>query len=754
MRKLTERWIRALKRGVAYIQQHALLLPTLVAFLCFMGSVLLILSIFFTRNVAATLEESMVENATQSSQKAANQLQLNFQDINNIASHLKQIDVLSPHSFKSSSYDAYQTIRRYDYSTFKYSNLAFLYQNEPMLLTVKGTCYPPVCFPEVDDPDALVELIHATSSVTLLSTAAFGAPWEGSRLLLLYPMSSQYSAVFFLNHSLLSTILSPAAVQGDSLQVLFAMDGSVLFSSRPLDEATIQRLSACAREHQIGQKLTLGETEYISSASTISYGSTLLVLEEITTQFDRLNAIISMQILICCVILLLGVALLWFSVRRGYMPIAHLVRDLHSVLPEQQDDPPSDIATLRRAYSQYSLLLQESQENAALFSPDQLRNLFVLRTISGRYTDAEELNNLCRQLHIDFPHPCFFACLISFDHMHGEQERKQLEDRLQHCSPPGFTTCFYLLPDGRSAMGIINAPSNDGAQLCTFGAQMLSELPAELHATMGMGQIYEDIASIGKSYLEAHAALDWRLIKGKNTWITYEEINLSNAAPAYPRQLINSYVAILRTWDVQGIREKLQQIADYIYTNNLPLQQVKCICYDLTSSFLREISTLDNHVTYKLSASWDVFNIAEYDSVSELVQKIASFSENIQLYIAKRDEHQANDLIRQCMDYLKSNVSNVQFSLSSCSEQFHIAPQTLRRKFKEATGETLSSYMTALRIGRAKELLITTELDINEICVQCGYLDLSSFIRLFKSEVGVSPGRFRDMHCHDASMPH
>ena len=738
-------WIRALRKGFAYLQRHSLLMPTLVAFVCFVGSVLLILSVFFTRSVTSTLEDTMVENATQSSLKAAGQLQLNLQDINNIASHLKQVDALSPNAFLASSYDAYQTLQRYDYSTFKYSNLAFFYQRSPMLLTVKGTCYPEVCFPEVDDPDALMAEIRQAASVTLLSTAAFGAPWEDSRLLLLYPMNSQYTAVFFFNHALLSATLAPAAAQGDSLQVIFGRDGAVLFSSRPIEEDAAARLFARTRAEDSDYRLTHHGTAYIASSSAVSYGLTLVMLEEITTQFDRLDAVTNMLILVCCVILLLGAGLLWFSVRQGYMPIANLVRDLNSVLPEQQDAAPSDIATLRHAYSQYSLLLQESQKNAALFSSDQLRSLFVLRTISGRSTDAEELTNLCRQLHIDFPHPCFFACLIAFDRMQGEQARKQVEEQLHRITQP-LTACYCLLPDGRSAVGIINVPSTDAAQLPAFGAQTLRALPPELHATMGMGQIYADIASIGKSYLEAHAALDWRLIKGKNTWITYDEIHFSSAAPAYPRQLIDGYVTILRTWDVQGIRGKLQQIADYIHQNSLPLQQVKCICYDLTSAFLREISALDNHVTYKLSASYDVFTIAEYDSVSELVQKIADLSEAIRLYIAKREEHQSGDLVSQCMSYLQSNIANAQFSLSSCSEQFHIAPQTLRRKFKEATGQTLSSTMTALRIARAKELLTTTRLDISEICTRCGYLDQSSFIRLFKAEAGVSPGKFRELH--------
>ena len=151
-------------------------------------------------------------------------------------------------------------------------------------------------------------------------------------------------------------------------------------------------------------------------------------------------------------------------------------------------------------------------------------------------------------------------------------------------------------------------------------------------------------------------------------------------------------------------------------------------------------------MSYRPSASYDVFSIAEYDSVSDLVQKIAGFSENIQQYIERCDERRTDDLIAECQHYLLENVSNAQFSLTSCAERFDVAPQTLRRKFKEATGHTLSAYLTSLRIDRAKALLVQTQQDVSEICAQCGYVDLSSFIRLFRSETGVSPGKYREIH--------
>lgn len=743
MQTLLRRAVRRVRTAAERLFRHSLLLPMMVSFVCFIGCVLLILSIWFTRDVAATLEDVLYENAGQSAGQTVSQMTDAFRSVTNIAAHLSYANELSPRAFSVSSYDAYQAIKEYD-TPFNFTQLAVYYFDNPLTLSTKGTSYAPVLFSEVTQLDALLETLEHTTRVTLLSTSLYGAPAAQNRLMLLYPLSSRHSAIFFFDQTMLSSLSGASS----GIKAMFDPQGRLLWASGELDGQTAARLFAMtAQESAARQRVSLSGTDFIFSCGLIPYGgATLVVLDPITTQFDRLNGLIGMMGAVCAVILLLGVLLLLFSIRRGYMPIAHLVRDIRSMLPQQQEDQPSDIATLKQVYTHYSALLQESQKNALLFSGDQLRAMFVLRAISGRYTDEQELHNLCRWLDIELPYPYFFACMLLFERVPDEQERRAVEEALNTLSLPGTVGLFNLLPDGHTAVGVVNIDANDPARLRSFGEALCTSLPASMPATVGLGQIAGDFSSLGKSYLEAHAALDYRLIKGKNTWIAYDEIRLPETATAYPHQLIESYINTLSAWDVHGIRAQLQQIADYISSSTLSLQQVKCICYDLTSAFLHRVSSLDHRVSYRPSASYDVFSIAEYDSVSDLVQKIAGFSENIQQYIERCDERRTDDLIAECQHYLLENVSNAQFSLTSCAERFDVAPQTLRRKFKEATGHTLSAYLTSLRIDRAKALLVQTQLDVSEICAQCGYVDLSSFIRLFRSETGVSPGKYREIH--------
>jgi transcriptional regulator GlxA family with amidase domain len=66
-----------------------------------------------------------------------------------------------------------------------------------------------------------------------------------------------------------------------------------------------------------------------------------------------------------------------------------------------------------------------------------------------------------------------------------------------------------------------------------------------------------------------------------------------------------------------------------------------------------------------------------------------------------------------------------------------------RKAFKRITGESPNQYHLNLRLERAKSLLTTTVLNINEIAYQTGFESAFYFSKLFKKKNGVSPNAFR-----------
>lgn len=69
---------------------------------------------------------------------------------------------------------------------------------------------------------------------------------------------------------------------------------------------------------------------------------------------------------------------------------------------------------------------------------------------------------------------------------------------------------------------------------------------------------------------------------------------------------------------------------------------------------------------------------------------------------------------------------------------FHFA-----RVFRHATGSPPGEFLTALRLERAKQLLLTTDLSVTEICFEVGYTSLGTFTTRFAQLVGLPPSQLR-----------
>ncbi|MCQ4166146.1 GlxA family transcriptional regulator [Tahibacter harae] len=82
-------------------------------------------------------------------------------------------------------------------------------------------------------------------------------------------------------------------------------------------------------------------------------------------------------------------------------------------------------------------------------------------------------------------------------------------------------------------------------------------------------------------------------------------------------------------------------------------------------------------------------------------------------------------------------------SVRDLADHCRVSERTLLRRFHEDFGATPLEYVQKLRVERAKALLETTHLSFEEIVGRCGYQDVSSFRRLFKQVVSMTPNDYR-----------
>ena len=82
-------------------------------------------------------------------------------------------------------------------------------------------------------------------------------------------------------------------------------------------------------------------------------------------------------------------------------------------------------------------------------------------------------------------------------------------------------------------------------------------------------------------------------------------------------------------------------------------------------------------------------------------------------------------------------------SVPQIADACGMAESSFYRFFKRHMKQSVVSYITGLRIGRACAMLLETDLPISEISCQVGYNNLSNFNRRFRAVKKVSPRDFR-----------
>ena len=95
----------------------------------------------------------------------------------------------------------------------------------------------------------------------------------------------------------------------------------------------------------------------------------------------------------------------------------------------------------------------------------------------------------------------------------------------------------------------------------------------------------------------------------------------------------------------------------------------------------------------------------------------------------------------QAKYFIDTNYSN-NITLDHICKAGYISKYHLIRSFKKFYGMTPVQYLTSIRITRAKELL-KNDNSVFEVCISVGFESSTTFAKLFKKTVGLSPNNFK-----------
>ena len=113
-------------------------------------------------------------------------------------------------------------------------------------------------------------------------------------------------------------------------------------------------------------------------------------------------------------------------------------------------------------------------------------------------------------------------------------------------------------------------------------------------------------------------------------------------------------------------------------------------------------------------------------------------------YLFSEERTITHPLVDEISKYIDAHLGEA-ITVEDLANLVHMSKYHFLRKFKDITGVTVHTFITNKRLIRACEMLKNGQ-TITQAYQNCGFSDYSAFLRNFKKNFGVSPGKYLDFY--------
>ncbi|MFC7681110.1 response regulator [Paenibacillus sp. GCM10028914] len=379
------------------------------------------------------------------------------------------------------------------------------------------------------------------------------------------------------------------------------------------------------------------------------------------------------------------------------------------------------------------------------------KNQYLLQLLEKPY-EVVPLDVLNKEYHLDeIVWPAYIALLelddVSWQFNHvDENGKRNMTDaffsRLHTLLAEHFIEHVCKVTDMRTA--ILLDEHSERSTIIKILEQLKLEFPFSV--TVGISNAASHIKDLHSSYLQAVAALDYKMFHGKGKWIPYGDVpseDIKDAENIYIR--LDALLSAMTNYELVRIHDELE--AMLLLASSLRSK------FTIRNFAMYIILKLDEHLH---TINEDLFKILgmEFKNLDILLQfetiddifswlrrKVLQISEHLH-----NKKHSKNGrLIEEIMEDVRGRLHE-NITLRDIANRFSFSPNYLGVIFKEETGLNFSDYVIAMRMEKARDLLIHTKLKIYEIASQTGYQYLPYFSRQFKDTYGMTPLEYRRTH--------
>ncbi len=396
--------------------------------------------------------------------------------------------------------------------------------------------------------------------------------------------------------------------------------------------------------------------------------------------------------------------------------------------------------------------IDKAYHDALPYSRERLLELLT----SGQLRRMESTQPLQTELGINVERALFLIALFSIDDYlyfrehFPEMDRKIVKyymanvcervcgDEAKVFAPSVDRLCVLLVLSREQSIGY--------ARACLRSVQKEIRKTLGHSVSIGIGSIKENIEEISKSYVDAGYALSYRRVGTRAGCIVFGESTKPNFYHDFSVEKRRALVNALEAGDVDTSNDLIEDILRTNIKRDITIYHLRFLISEITNIIIRVTYRHDLHISDIYSSHFDPRPESYViENPEALLDFFTSSVSALCRRISGAREIKSIDLLKKVKDYVNSFPLK-DITLERVADSLNVSYSYLSRYFKQHAGYSFIQYVNDIKIRKAKEMLEATDTHIYDISDQLGFFSVNSFIRMFKKNEGITPGRYRELY--------
>ena len=364
----------------------------------------------------------------------------------------------------------------------------------------------------------------------------------------------------------------------------------------------------------------------------------------------------------------------------------------------------------------------------------------LLAFLNGKY-DVMEIIGIKNDMYIDFYQEKYTISNIFIN----AKKEKELYINIDQIVESVFSNQYEVLYQFNGQIVIINAWEKQvtSEQIMQRYERLKDLLIQALgyDVFISIGSVVSMIDDLPVSYTMAKKLKKYMLTLGTNKVVNEQTIS----GIKFKGMKFNDEIDQINKLIIEKNREALKVYVEGIFDNQ-----------GLTPKHIYDFSIKVVLLIDKVREEFQVTKKYKRESLSDTIVELCNESTrgSVKAFILSELDELMQSLYENTVKYspvVQQIVTAVneryyeELSLKTLAYQYNINSSYLGQIFNKEVGCSFSDYLNKTKNMKAKELILETNMKINDIAKEVGYTDSSYFYRKFKKFFGVSPSTLREM---------